>query len=890
MSLTAGVTVLVVLLVRLFLKKLPKKYSYLLWSVVGFRLLCPVSFDSIFSIFNLNIFSRIGFTGRAGAAADAMTDIVTGAAAGAATDMVLDAASGAINNMVTGAASGATTDMVSGAVSGAMTGMVSGGTAGTMTHTVTGDFNILKLAVIVWIVGMAVMLVYGIAAYIMMARKVRNAIWSERNVYHSDRITSPFVFGFVHPRIYMPSFIESGASEYVLLHENYHIQRHDHIVKPLAFVLLCIHWFNPLVWAAFYVMGRDMEMSCDEAVIGKMITEQTRITDGMSECEVVKRYSYALLNCASHGRFNALFQPGFGEASVKGRIKNALKYKKFSRIVTAVMVGVCVIVLAACGTNSKDDSQKVENPMTPEKMMQISETLRFTSGKISDDSEGINGYTGVKVVNDGQGNSTVVWDKDSVRLDENIAPAGIYDYSAEVDIDGDGEPERILKCQYSIDDPNAYRTFILDRQDNGLKCVGLPSRNIVTARAYDNYILEVKVDYEQNIRVYDCSKPGKNKFLKELRESLEGVVWDSDGRVIAADSADGLSKSVAAGFGQELASGFNLRETEAGFTVDSIDYYVNIWLSDENNIKFAASLTYKLNAGEPVFQSGSVLDRTESGGIAGQLDENFEWKEADTAKGIELDMADTHGKWTEQKLEIARSLYKEFTPCAASLDGEWLRALFNEEYDVLITQENTDAYGIYHGGEYISVPVGMAFATENNVTIRLADVNEDGMAELYIHAYLGGCERNQLIGLEPLAPLVDSYSNAGNDLMVRDYVKEYKLTDAWIGEDDKVHVSAEFVMNSGKTYQTECIVEDADRDGLEDFVIEPVFFDTVIAAEYPYEVKQDIRFRVNQGSRARGNGYIFMSIPLQYDKAADHYIEQGDIELYYREMSPANWG
>ena len=164
MSLTAGVTVLVVLLVRLFLKKLPKKYSYLLWSVVGFRLLCPVSFDSIFSIFNLNIFSRIGFTGRAGAAADAMTDIVMGAAAGITTDMVSDAVSGAMNNAASGAAAGATTDMISGAVSGTMTGMVSGGTAGTMTHTVTGDFNILKLAAIVWIVGMAVMLVYGIAA------------------------------------------------------------------------------------------------------------------------------------------------------------------------------------------------------------------------------------------------------------------------------------------------------------------------------------------------------------------------------------------------------------------------------------------------------------------------------------------------------------------------------------------------------------------------------------------------------------------------------------------------------------------------------------------------------------------------------------------------------
>lgn len=631
MSLTAAVTVVVVLFIRLFLKKLPKKYSYLLWSVVGFRLLCPVAFNSAFSIFNLKIFERLSVTGGSSNIAGKLTQFK--ATVDTVSDMTVADAVGTVGTAA-GTVSGISDTVVSGTanvtnVNIATPDVTAANMAGNSGLAPAVGINWIKVLMIVWLVGMIIMLAYGIAAYIAMAKKVRNAIWSEKNVYHSDRITSPFVFGLVRPRIYMPSFIESGASEYVMLHESYHIRRHDYIVKPIAFVLLCIHWFNPFVWAAFYFMGRDMEMSCDEAVIGKMVIQQAGVEDGMSESEVVKRYSYALLNCASHGRFNALFQLGFGEMSVKGRIRNVLKYKKFGWIVTAVMICVCSVVLAACGTNSKIDAQEVENPITPDKMMQISD----------------------------------------------------------------------------------------------------------------------------------------------------------------------------------------------------------------------------------------MLDRTESG-----------------------------KEWTEQKLEIARALYKDFVPCGANIDGVWVKSLYNEEYDLLITQETADTYGIYHGEEHISVPVELPFPTENNVEIKLVDVNEDGVAELYISAYQVGGGRDQLIGLEPLRTLVDSYSNDGSDLKVRDYVKEYKLTDTWIGEDDKVHVSTEFVMNDGQTYTLEFVVEGADKEKTGDFVMEPVFFETVISAVYPYAAKQDIRFRVNQGSRADGNGYIFISVPMQYDDASGYYTEQGDIELYYREINPADWG
>lgn len=943
MSLTAGIIVIAVLIIRLFLKKLPKKYSYFMWSVVGFRLICPVSVGSVFSIFNLKLFSGMGITGRLDNAEDKISHLIStigsvfsGAAktahmpgmsditginkvntvtdaVGTVADSINETVSEA-GNVIAGMAQSVAGNAAAGNIADALAGTVNGMAAGTITdpmngsapheilshemlsHGVTDGFTsavysggqvvwgdgLFKTMMVIWIVGMAVMLIYGIAAYIVMARRVDNAVWIKSNVYRSDKITSPFVLGFFKPRVYMPAFIEADAAEYVLLHENYHIQRRDYIVKPIAFIILCVHWFNPLVWAAFYMMGRDMEMSCDEAVLANMVVEQGRIKDGMSECEVVKGYSYALLNCASHGSFNGLFQLGFGEMSVKKRIKNVLKYKKYGGLITAAVLLVCIFVLAACGTNSKNADASDESLKEAQIQWLIESDINFTLNTWPENQQ--NGITEpeVKIVNDNKGNSIVVWDGLNKSLDKNIIPAGIYEYSNGIDIDGDGEDERILKCPYT-NNLNEYKTIILDKHNNNLVCIELPQQSIVTARAFDNFILKIKVAYEDKTRVYDCSNPGKNIFLEELRESLVGTVWDGNGRIINPDSEDGLRRSVAMGLGREQNMGFVYHE---GSTVpDELFYNVNVWINDESNIKFCALLKYKPYEGSMIFINGDVLDMLESG-ETGSLGANFEWAESEASSEIELDLSDTPRKWTDLKLDMAKQ-YHDFEPCAANIDGEWIKALYNKEQDVLITQES-GAYGIYHNGEYLSVTVELPFPTENNVTIKLVDANDDGKDELYIKAYLGGRERNQLIGLEPLTALVDSYSYgiAG----VSDYVKEYRLTNVWIAEDDMVHVEAEFIMNDGETYRTECIVAGADRERPEDFEISPVYFDTDILMEHPYSVKQDIRFRVNQGSMTDGNGYIFMSIPLEYDEESNHYTERGDVELYYKEISPADWG
>ena len=639
MSLTAGVTICIVLLLRLILRNFPKKYSYFLWSVVGFRLLCPVSFNSAFSIFNLVVksprLSNLSYVSAVFSTNGGATLSTNGGATllpngGAALLLNGSAASsdvtGATPSDVTGAAgmvadAAGKAESVAEAIASGGNGSMTVNASDNLGTVAAGEVRWFNVVLAVWLVGMALMLTYGIVSYIVMARRIRNAVWVEQRVYRSDKIDSPFVFGFFRPRIYIPEFIDGKAAEYVLLHENYHIKRCDYMIKPVAFVLLCVHWFNPLVWVAFYTMGRDMEMSCDEAVIGKLLTEQKRVENGMSENEVVKSYAYALLNCASQGRFSAFTRLGFGEMPVKGRIKNVLKHKKSGWFITAAMIILCAVVLAACGTNPKSAQGKTEK------------------------------------------------------------------------------------------------------------------------------------------------------------------------------------------------------------TVDSI---------------------------------------------------------------VELDTSEAPRKWSDMGLEIAGSLYKDFTPCAANIDGKWVKALYNEGQDVLITQESGNAYGIYHGEEHISVPVELSFPTDINVNIKLVDI--DGRAGLYISAYLGGSTRYQLIGLEPLTPLVDSCCNDGNDAKVHDYVKEYGLGRVWVGDDDKVHVSADFEMNSGEKYSTEFIVEDADKDNLEAFTIAPAFFETSISDTYPYSAKQDIRFRVNQGSMTQGNGYIFMSIPLEYDAGSNHYIQQGSIELYYKEMVPANWG
>ena len=612
MSVTAGCIIIAVILIRLLLKKAPRKYSYLLWSVVGFRLLCPVAFGSKVSIFNLKLFRRQEITGGTKAAelmSQAVGAVDTGSASGtisAITDMVETDTISAVTGMMETETIQVGSDMLT-SVGNSMSQAAGG----------SGNHMWLTMLTLIWLSVMAIMLVYSIISYVIMSRRLRDALW-EDDAYRSDRIASPFVFGLIKPHIYIPDYLDNNAAEYVLLHEQYHIIRRDYLVKAFAFLLLCIHWFNPLVWAAFYMMGRDMEMSCDEAVLDRMAAEQKLLKKGMTKPEVVKGYAYALVDCASHGSFNSWFQIGFCETPVKNRIKNVLNYKKFGKLINIFILAACILVLAACSTNSpKDNTGSGQNDVNnnfAQNYLDVEYTFNV------DDTAPMD----VIVEYDSSEDCSIIsWDGLTSRMDGNVITSGIYAVSDGIDLDGDGEDERILQCMQQAGDANVYNTIVLDKYNGTLLCLERPDDVSGAGKAYAGFILDLKFSFEDRTRRYDCSEDGDNGFLKVLRDSLIGIVWDEQGELLAPDSQDGMSTEIIVGITENIHSSFVIPETGGSILVT---YEARMWLQNEPDKSFFALLTYELRDGELIFvpKHSVIMDCLASGEVY-DMQKNFQY-------------------------------------------------------------------------------------------------------------------------------------------------------------------------------------------------------------------------------------------------------------------------
>ena len=306
MSKTAAIVIAAVLLVRLLLKRAPKVFSYTLWAVVLFRLLCPVSLETTISIVPQLPATSSGYT-----LADEPIDL---AGAGiAAYQAVGDLLNGGL-----GVQHIPTTEI----------------SEDGMTQYVTTDWWSVWILFgkYVWVAGMVVMLLYSAFSYRRIKKQIEIAVPIRDNIWIADDIKSPFVIGFVRPRIYLPGNLGEKEQEYIILHEQHHIRRFDHIFKALAFLALTIHWFNPLAWLAFGLACKDMEMSCDEAVIHKL------------GGEVRADYSASLLTLATGRRIIAGTPLAFGEGDPKGRIRNLAKWKKPAVWVLILAMVVCLIL------------------------------------------------------------------------------------------------------------------------------------------------------------------------------------------------------------------------------------------------------------------------------------------------------------------------------------------------------------------------------------------------------------------------------------------------------------------------------------------------------------------------------------------------------------------
>lgn len=284
--------ILFVIAARFLLKKTPKIFSYVLWTVVLFRLVCPLSFSTPYSLVPATVFSS-----------QIQTIIVPENFGVEVVEVQIpDDYSYSINNESPVVKQG--------------------------TEVLKLKPSYMDIATWIWAVGIVVLFVYSAGSYLFLKRRLRTAEPLHSNVLISDKITTPFVLGMLHPQIYLPKGLDPQAQQYILLHEKTHIRRLDYLIKPIAFMTLTLHWFNPLVWTAFIMMSRDMEMSCDEAVIRQL------------DKDVKKEYSLSLLKMASRKTMFNASPLAFSDHNVKSRIINVLNYKKptFWLITVAALV------------------------------------------------------------------------------------------------------------------------------------------------------------------------------------------------------------------------------------------------------------------------------------------------------------------------------------------------------------------------------------------------------------------------------------------------------------------------------------------------------------------------------------------------------------------------
>ncbi len=345
MSISASWLVAAVLILRLVLKKAPKWVNVLLWGIVAVRLICPFSFESALSL----IPSAETFPEKiiSGPSFDVQTGITP------------------IDNRVNDYLGDRYFE-------------------GVTVPTNNGN-NVMTILTIVWIIGILLLATYTVISYWRLHREIDTAVRYKDTIFQSENVSSPFVLGIINPRIYLPFSMNEQDMEHVVAHEQAHIRRKDHWWKPLGFLLLTIHWFNPLMWLAYVLLCRDIELACDEKVIKELGNEQRA------------DYTQALVACSVNRRMIAACPLAFGEVGVKERVKSVMNYKKPAFWIIILAVIACVIVAVCFLTNPKQDrytlrivvpaGSQEEFVYTDEEVSTVRNSIKIWSGDGLGDTE-----------------------------------------------------------------------------------------------------------------------------------------------------------------------------------------------------------------------------------------------------------------------------------------------------------------------------------------------------------------------------------------------------------------------------------------------------------------------------------------------------------------------
>lgn len=304
MSITASYLVFAVIALRLLLTKAPKAVRCVLWGLVAVRLICPFSFESSLSLIP--------------SSETIPQDIIY------SQSPAIQSGIPEWNNIVNPILSESLSPEPGASVNPVQV--------------------LLFVASDVWIIGIIGMVLYAVISYFRLHKKTREGVVYQKNIWLCDHIFTPFILGLFHPRIFLPSSLDVKDMEYVIAHEQAHLKRHDHLLKPLGFALLTVYWFQPVMWLAYIMFCRDIEFACDEKVIKEMGAESK------------KSYSNALINCSASYQFVSPCPLAFGEVNVKGRIKAVLNYKKPAFWVVFLAVAASIAAAVCFLSNPKNDN------------------------------------------------------------------------------------------------------------------------------------------------------------------------------------------------------------------------------------------------------------------------------------------------------------------------------------------------------------------------------------------------------------------------------------------------------------------------------------------------------------------------------------------------------
>ncbi len=413
MGLTASVVILAVFMARGLMFRLPKKYVYAMWLVVGIRLVCPVAVSSPLSVFNLlgapveiNQIQRIVWerlensmwqqdteqkreTEQEQAAPEAAsgdhdtdhTAAIQGDSVWSSGQKTQSDASDALQNQGDGRSKTTDQTYTAGGVQAGLQHEPSDTGFQEWLQQSSSREQVLQIAAMVWITGIAILLLWNIWLTLRMKKRLYKAVRYEENVYECDDIPSPFVLGLMRPRIYIPFRLGEQEREYILRHERYHIHRRDHVIKLIAVLLTTVYWFHPLVWLSYCCMIRDMEMSCDEYVLDSM------------EQDIRGNYSTLLLAFATNKRNMSLEFLAFGETGTRRRVRNIMRFQKQKKRIGFLAVALVLIVGVVCLTNRMDLTQEKGHDSKGKKSDSAISRTEDGRYRIGIASETIHGYT-----------------------------------------------------------------------------------------------------------------------------------------------------------------------------------------------------------------------------------------------------------------------------------------------------------------------------------------------------------------------------------------------------------------------------------------------------------------------------------------------------------------